>query len=169
MDDMGNFAERATGVSLPRPLVLDASVLDLREESEILREDVKRNRVVFEFPDGLAEVAIADECRALADLDDFDMALDLAMQKLVGKSVVILMRQDDGSKSVLCKFAVTDRNQNLRGVAMIDEYPILVNWLVEFMAAKMAKQFPTPTSAPSRGQASGKRAPGREATPAGMS
>jgi hypothetical protein len=156
MDGVDNLAERATGARLPRPLLLDASALDLREEREILREDVKRNRIVFEFPDGLADVDILDECRALDSLDDFDAMHGLTMQKLVGKSVIIWIRQDDGTKSQLCSFHVSDREQNLRGVAAIDEFPFLLNWLVEFMAAHLAKQFPTPISAPSRRQASEK-------------
>ena len=31
---------------------------------------------------------------------------------------------------------------NLRGVDFIDEYPVVVNWLVEFIAGELAKKFP---------------------------
>lgn len=156
------FAEQATGARPPRSFVLDASVLEFAEEHQLIREDIKRNRVVFEFPDGMGDVDVATECRALDALDDFDTMYDLAMQKLVGKSVVIWMRQDDGSRSELCRFHVSDRYQNLRGVDAIDEWPILVNWLVEFLGAAMLKKYPTPTSAPSRRQASQDKATDRQ-------
>ena len=31
---------------------------------------------------------------------------------------------------------------NLRSIEIIDEYPVLVNWLVEFMAGMLGKKFP---------------------------
>jgi hypothetical protein len=31
---------------------------------------------------------------------------------------------------------------NLRGVEFIDEYPIVVNWLVDFIASYLGKKFP---------------------------
>jgi hypothetical protein len=153
----GNFAEQATGVKPPRSFILDASVLELREEHKIISEDIKRNRVAFEFPDGLGEIDISEECRALALIDDFEAMYDYTMQKLVGKSVVIWMRQDDGSKTLLCQFHVSDRYQNLHGVEEIDRWPVLMNWLTEFIGAHLAKQYPTPTNVQSPRQASESR------------
>jgi hypothetical protein len=168
MDGATNFAEQATGARPPRSFILDSSVLDLLEEHKILREDIKRNRVAFEFPDGLADISIIDECRALDRLDDFDELYGLTMQKLVGKSVRIWLRQDNGARSLLCEFHVVDRDQDLGGVDEIDEYPVLVNWLVEFMGAHLLKKYPTPTSVPSRRQASEDRATRQEETTADL-
>jgi hypothetical protein len=158
MDGEKSFAEQAAGVKPPRSFILDSSVLDLAEEHNIVREDVKRNRVVFEFPDGLADVPLLDECRALDKLDDFDTMYDLAMQKLVGKPVRVWLRMENGSPAPLCEFLVSDRDQDLRGVDAIDEYPVLINWLAEFIGAHLLKKYPTPTSALSRRQASESRA-----------
>jgi hypothetical protein len=167
MDSEKSFAEQVAGAKPPRSFLLDASVLDLLEEHKIIREDVKRNRVAFEFPDGLADSDIVEECRALDKLDDFDEMYGLTMQKLVGKSVRVWMRQDDGSRSLLCEFHVSDRDQDLRGVDAIDEYPILLNWLTEFIGARLLKKYPTPTSVLSRRQASESRAARQKTTTAG--
>jgi hypothetical protein len=158
MDGATNFAEQAVGARPPRSFILDSSVLDLLEEHKIIREDVKRNRVAFEFPDGLADIGIIEECRALDRLDDFDEMYGLTMQKLVGKSVRVWMRQDNGARSLLCEFHVSDRDQDLRGVDAIDEYPVLINWLAEFIGAHLLKKYPTPTSVPPRRQASESKA-----------
>jgi hypothetical protein len=162
-----SFAERATGAKPPRSFILDSSTLDLAEEHNIIREDVKRNRVAFEFPDGLADVPLIDECRALDKFDDFDTMHNLVMQKLVGKSVRVWLRQDDGSRSLLCEFHVSDIYQDLRGVEKIDEYPVLVNWLSEFLGAHLLKKYPTPTSVPSRRQASENQTAARQGTTTG--
>jgi hypothetical protein len=154
MDGGQKLAERVAGAAPPRSFVLDASALEFAEEHKIIREDVKRNRIVFEFPDGLNTVDLFEECRALDKLDDFDTMYDLTMQKLAGKPALIWMRQDDGSRTLLCKFHVTDRYQNLRGVNEIDQYPILVKWLADFVGADMLKKYPTPTRASSRRQES---------------
>jgi hypothetical protein len=147
MDGEQTLAERVAGAKPPRSFILDSSALDYLEEHRLAREDIKRNRIIFEFPEGLAEIDLFEECRALDKLDDFDTMYDLAMQKLTGKSVIIWMRQDDGSRTELCSFQVVDRYQNLRGVDKIDEYPVLVTWLTEFMGADMLKKYPTPARA----------------------
>jgi hypothetical protein len=154
MDGEKSFAEQATGAKPPRSFLLDAAVLDLAEEHKIVREDIKRNRIVFEFPDGLSDTDVLDECRALDKLDDFDVVYDLTMQKLVGKPLRVWIRQDDGSRSLFCEFHVASRYQDLSGVEEIEEHPIVINWLVEFMGAHLLKKYPTPTSALSRRQAS---------------
>ena len=61
---------------------------------------------------------------------------------LVGKSVFIYFIDDRGTKQEVERFLVTDRYMNLRGVDFIDEYPVVVNWLVEFIAGELAKKFP---------------------------
>jgi hypothetical protein len=143
------FAEEAVGVAPPRAfLALDASVLDRAEERKIVREDVKQNRIEYVFPDGLNQVDLLEECRALTMLDDFDTMYDLTMQMLAGKPVVINIKGFNGVKAELCSFQVVDRYQNLRGVAAIDEYPCLVTWLTEFIGAHISKKFPTPGNNP---------------------
>ena len=138
------------------PTFLDASILDFKESAEIVREDVKQNRVQFVFPAGLNKVDLLEECRALTKLDDFDVMYDLTMQMLEGKPVTITLLHDDGTKSELCSFQVTDRYMNLRGVGMIDEYPVLVTWLTEFIGAHILKKFPVPSSSAPQTEGQGK-------------
>jgi hypothetical protein len=144
-----NFAEQAVGVTPPRSfLALDASVLDQKETHKIVKEDVKQNRVEYVFPDGLNQVDLIEECRALTMLDDFDTMYDLTMQMLAGKPVTINLKDFDGHKTELCSFQVTDRYQNLRGVDAINDYPCLVSWLTEFIGAHLLKKYPVPTKSP---------------------
>jgi hypothetical protein len=144
-EERNTFAEGAVGVSPPRAfLALDASVLDMREAHEIIRDDVKQNRIEYVFPDGFNQVDLIEECRALTMLDDFDTMYDLTMQMLVGKPVTINVKNLDGSKTELCSFQVIDRYQNLRGVEAINEYPCLVTWLTDFVGAHILKKYPTP-------------------------
>ena len=134
-------------------LTLDASILDMEETHEIMREDVKQNRIIYEFPEGLNQVDVFEEARALTTLEDFDAWYDLAMQMLAGKPVAIHITNLNGSKSELCAFQVTDRYMNLRGVDAISEYPWIVVWMVEFIKGHVSKKFPLPGAGPSRPQA----------------
>lgn len=134
---------RELGVS--EPLVLDASILDLKEEHEIVREDVKLNRVQYVFPAGLNQIDLLEECRALGKLEDFDMMYDITMQMLENKPVVIYLYHNDGSKQEIANFHVTDRYMDLRGIEVISAYPILVNWLTEFIGGTLLKKYPTPS------------------------
>jgi len=130
--------------------ILDASVMDDMEVHEIVKEDIKQNRVRFLFPKGVNQLDLLVECRALAKLDDFDTMYDLTMQMLEGKPLTILMVCDDGSMEELCSFQVTDRYMDLRGIDVIDSFPCLVNWLTEFVGAYLTKKYRTPLkSAPS--------------------
>jgi hypothetical protein len=145
-NDQAAFAEDAVGVAPPHAfLALDASVLDQAEAHKIVKEDVKQNRVEYVFPEGLNQVDLVEECRALTMLDDFDTMYDLTMQMLVGKPVKINLKNFDGPRTELCSFQVVDRYQNLRGVEAINEYPCLVTWLAEFIGAHLLKKFPVPT------------------------
>jgi hypothetical protein len=157
------FAEDAVGVAPPRAfLALDASVLDQEEAHAIVREDIKLNKVEFIFPDGLNKVDIIEECRALTRLDDFDTMFDLTMQMLVGKPVTINIKSLDGSKEELCAFQVVDRFMDLRGIDAIDEYPWLVTWLTEFMAAHISKKYPLPLARQPHLQAAKKTESGKK-------
>jgi len=138
------------------PLSFDASILDMQDMLDALREDIKMNRVEYIFPDGLAQVDLLEECRALTQLTDFDTMYDLTMQMLEKKTLVILLKNDDGSKTELCSFYVVDKYMNLRGIEAINSYPCLVTWLTEFMAAYVSKKFPTPGQSQSQVQESKK-------------
>ena len=133
---------------------IDASILDEQEMLEIVREDVKQNRIEYVFPEGVNQVDMFEECRALTKLDDFETMYDLTMQMLHGKPVSIFIKNDDGSKYQLCAFQITDRYMNLRGVEAIDKYPCLVTWLTEFIGALIAKKFPIPMQNPPQAQES---------------
>jgi hypothetical protein len=140
------FAEATVGVKPPVGFILDASVLDGIEEQEIVREEIKQNHIEYELPDGLHKLDLFEECRILNLLDDFDAVYDFTMRSLEGKSVIIRYKHGDGRKTVLCSFQVTDKFQNLRAIAAIDENPCLVNWLVDYIKALLTKKFPVLTS-----------------------
>lgn len=125
---------------------LDASVLRNREYENVIKFDVQQNRIRFEFPDGMNQLRLIEECRAInaldvSDPDNFDLMYDMTVQMLVGKPVFIYYI-DDGEKTEIAHFVITDRYMNLRNIEIIDEYPVLVNWLVEFMAGMLGKKFP---------------------------
>ena len=128
----------------PQPVVIDASILDMQETFDILREDVKQNHIEYIFPDGLAQIDLIEECRALTQLNDFDTMYDLTMQMLEKKPLVINLINHDGSRTELCNFYVVDRYMNLRGIEAINQFPCLVTWLTEFMAAYISKKSPLP-------------------------
>ena len=126
---------------------LDSSVLANKPVNEAQAIRVKQDRIRFEFPTGFAQLRLIEECRALNCLDvtipeNFDLMYDITMQMLVGKTVYIYFIDDNGNKKEVERFLVTDRYMNLRGIDFIDEYPVVVNWLVEFVAGELAKKFP---------------------------
>lgn len=126
-------------------LTLDAGILDNEETHKILSVDVELNRIMFELPNGFADIPLIEECRALNDLGNFDLMYDITMQMLVGKAVVIYMRDDKGQKVLFEKFVCTDRYMDLRGVEKINQFPIIVNWLVKFVAGYLRKKYPRPS------------------------
>lgn len=125
---------------------LDASVLRNKEYEEVIKLDVQQNRIRFEFPDGYNQLRLIEECRAInaldvSDPDNFDLMYDMTVQMLTGKPVFIYYLED-GKKTEIARFVITNRYMNLRNIDIINEYPILVNWLVEFMAGMLGKKFP---------------------------
>lgn len=125
---------------------LDASVLRNKDYEEVVRLDVQENRIRFEFPDGLNQLDLIEECRAINALDvsnpdNFDLMYDITVQMLVGKPVFVYYL-DEGKKEEIGRFVITNRYMNLRTIDIIDTYPVLVNWLVEFMAGMLGKKFP---------------------------
>jgi hypothetical protein len=143
-----DLAQKVTGMAPPPVFILDASVLDYKEEHEAVREDIKLNRIEFVFPSGLTQVDIFEECRVLCDLDNFDNMYDYTMQALTGRDMIINYKHDDGTKSVLGEVHITDKHQDLRGLACIQESPWIVNWLVDFMAASLGERYPMPSKEP---------------------
>lgn len=126
---------------------LDASSVASVDEDFVRRAQVQRNCIEFEFPEGFTQLRLIEECRALnaldtSDPDNFDLMYDITMQMLVGKTVVVNFIDKDLSRKGVGTFHVTDRYMNLRSADIIDEYPILVNWLVEFIAGYLGKKYP---------------------------
>lgn len=131
----------------PKPVFLDATTLERKPYYEKQSLEVKQERIRFEFPNGFEQLRLIEECRALNCLDvsnpdNFDFMFDITMQMLTGKSVIIYYVRPDRIKVEVSHFVVTNRYMDLRSIAFIDEYPIVVNWLVEFMAGELAKKFP---------------------------
>lgn len=127
-------------------LFLDSSVLMTKKVNEEVKLRIQQDCIQFEFPSGFEQLRLIEECRALNALDvtvpeNFDLLFDITMQMLVGKIVVINFKEGRDKKE-LARFVVTDRYMNLRGVDIIDEYPILVNWLVDFVAGYLGKKYP---------------------------
>jgi hypothetical protein len=127
-------------------IFLDASILKKQEQDEIEKVDVQQNKILFEFPNGFTEIRLIEECRAMNaldinDPDNFDLLYDITMQMLVGKPVFIYFIEN-GKKNEVARFVVTNRYMDLRGVNFINEYPIVVNWLVEFIAGYLGKKYP---------------------------
>lgn len=125
---------------------LDSSILKGKEQEEGLKISVQQEKIRFEFPQGFTQLRLIEECRALnaldvTDPDNFDLMYDITMQMLIGKIVAITFVE--GNKSTeLARFVVTDRYMNMRSIDIIDEYPVLMNWLVEFIAGYLGKKFP---------------------------
>lgn len=125
---------------------LDASILRNKEFEEVIKIDVQQNRIRFEFPDGVNELRLIEECRAInaldvSDPDNFDFMYDITIQMLVGKPVFVYYIEEN-KKVEIAHFVITNRYMNLRNIEIIDQYPILVNWLVEFTAGMLGKKFP---------------------------
>ena len=126
---------------------LDASSIASTEADQVKRIQIQRNCIEFEFPEGLTKLRLIEECRALnaldvSDPDNFDLMYDITMQMLVGKTVFVNYIDSDLKRTQVGKFHVTDRYMNLRSADIIDAYPILVNWLVEFIAGSLGKKYP---------------------------
>ena len=127
-------------------IFLDASMLQNQNLEEAKKLDIQQNKIRFEFPNGFSELRLIEECRALNALDvtnpdNFDLMYDITMQMLDGK-VVFIYFVDKGVKNEIARFVVTSRYMNLRGVEIIDAYPVIVNWLVEFIAGYLGKKYP---------------------------
>jgi hypothetical protein len=126
---------------------LNASSIAETEADTVRKLKIQRNNIEFVFPDGFTELRLIEECRALnaldvTDPDNFDLMYDITMQMLVGKSVIIYFIDNQNNRNQIGQFLITNRYMNLRSADIIDEYPILVNWLVEFIAGYLGKKYP---------------------------
>lgn len=127
-------------------IFLDSSVLVQEESIELERLVVQTDRIGFEFPQGLTQLPLIEECRALNALDlgnpdNFDLMYDITMQSLVGK-VVSITYDENGKRKEIARFVVTDRYMNMRSIDIFDLYPVIMNWLVMFMAGYLGKKYP---------------------------
>lgn len=127
-------------------IFLDASVLKGKQADEQQKLDVQQNKIRFEFPNGFSEIRLIEECRAInaldvSDPDNFDLMYDITMQMLNGK-VVFIYFEEGNKRSEVASFVVTSRYMDLRGVPFINAYPVVVNWLVEFISGYLGKKFP---------------------------
>lgn len=130
----------------PKPfLTLNASIEENRELDENVALDVQLNRIEFEFPAGFATIPLIEECRALNKLDDFDLMYDITMQLLTEKPVFVYLKDYNGKRHEVANFIVTDKMMDLRGIDFINKYPIVVNWLVGFVARFLSKKYPRPS------------------------
>ena len=148
--------------NLPKFLVLDATALENKEQVTELRELIKLDRIEFVFPHGLADVPVLEECRALCDLENFEVMYDLTMQYLADREIIINIFNNDGSKTELGAMHVQNKFTDLRSMQCVADFPYLVNWLTEFMAGYLSKKFPLPSSAPASSAATGKKKAGRQ-------
>lgn len=131
----------------PKTIFLDASVLKNKAQVEEEKTVIQYDKIQFEFPTGFADIRLIEECRAMNALDvsipdNFDLIYDITMQMLIGKPVIVYFKTSNGALRKIAGFVVTDRYMNLRSVDIIDTYPILVNWLVEFIAGYLSKKYP---------------------------
>lgn len=131
---------------MAQSVFLDASVLEEKEANVVKAIQVKQEYIRFEFPNGFETLRLIEECRALncldvSEPDNFDFMYDITMQMLTGKPVFIYF-MSGADKVEVARFVVTNRYMNLRSVDFIDEYPVVVNWLVEFIAGELAKKYP---------------------------
>lgn len=127
-------------------IFLDASVLKGKQADEQQKLDVQQNKIRFEFPQGFSEIRLIEECRAInaldvSDPDNFDLMYDITMQMLNGR-VVFIYFEEGNRRSEVARFVVTSRYMDLRGVPFINAYPVVVNWLVEFISGYLGKKFP---------------------------
>ena len=133
---------------MSNPFILDYSVKDNFEFHTFIKDDIQKNKIRFEFPEGFAKIPIIEECRAVSEYgnpEQFDLLYDIVMQLLVGKPVRILMQTDSGDYAVFSQFIVTNRYMDLRGVPELNDFPIIVMWMVDVIVCSLSKKYPVPS------------------------
>lgn len=143
---MENFAEETTGVKKPRSFILDSSVLQDQEEYDAVKEEIKQHRVIFEFPGGINDIDLLSRCRMLTSTDNFDLCYETVLEMLEGKPVKISLKNYDNTTTThFAEFQIVNKDMDLKAVPVLNEYPIIVNWLVEFIVGLELKKFPLPS------------------------
>lgn len=146
----GKTASNASNVP-PNFIALDASLIDEKSDIDIVREFIKLNRVTFIIQgcndaNVFNNVDLFEQCRALCDIENFDTMYDFTMQALVGKRLQIFFRDDKGKKIKVGDATVVDRYDDMRlTFPVLADFPIVMNWLVEFVAGLLGKKLPLPT------------------------
>lgn len=142
---MDNFAEQVTGIKPPRSFIIDSSVLQDQEEYDAVKEEIKEHRVIFEFPGGINDIDLLSRCRMLCSTDNFDLCYETVLEMLEGKPVKISLKNyDNKTTSPFAEFQVVNKEMDLKAVPILNTYPIIVNWLVEFIVGLELKKFPLP-------------------------
>jgi len=139
------FSEETTGISKPRSFMVDSSILEQQEEHNLIREEIRLHRVIFNFPEGVNDIDLFDRCRLLYTTEDYETAYVTVLSMLEGKPVQVLLKPYDGSEPILfTEFQVVDKEQNLAQIPDLNEYPIIINWLIDYMVAREEKKYPLP-------------------------
>jgi hypothetical protein len=141
---MGEEFSKEIGIEKPRSFMLDASVLEEQEDNNFIRDEIKQNRVVFNFPDGLNNIDLFERCRMLFQTEDFELCYVTVMGMLEGKPVQVYLKNYDGGVSLFSEFLVTHRDQKLELIESLRENAYIVNWLIEFIVGLEEKKFPRP-------------------------
>ena len=145
MENTKDFAEEAVGIKKPRSFILDSSVLQNQEEFDAIKDEIKQHRVVFEFPGGINDIELLSRCRMLTSTDNFDLCYETVLEMLEGKPVKISLKNyDNVTTTLFAEFQIVNKEMDLRAVPALNEYPIIVNWLVEFIVGLELKKFPLP-------------------------
>jgi len=142
---MEDIAKQVTGSPKPRSFIVDSSVLQNQEEFDTVKEEIKQYRVIFEFPGGINDIDLLDRCRMLTSTDNFDLCYETVLAMLEGKPVKISLKNyDNVSTSLFAEFQIVNKDMDLKAIPALNEYPIIVNWLVEFLVGLELKKFPLP-------------------------
>lgn len=146
MSEKTDVVQDATGIEKPRSFIVDSSVLQNQEEFDAIKEEIKQHRVIFEFPDGVNDIDLLDRCRMLCATDDFDMCYETVISMLAGKPVRIALRSyDNKTVEPFAEFMVVNEEMDLKSIPALNDYPIIVNWMVEFIVGLELKKFPIPS------------------------
>ena len=150
---MDDIAQQVTGAPKPRSFIVDSSVLQNQEEFDAVKEEIKQNRVIFEFPGGINDIDLLDRCRMLCSTDNFDLCYETVLEMLEGKPVKISLRNYDNiTTSLFAEFQIVNKDMDLKSIPALNEYPIIVNWMVEFIVGLELKKFPLPLRSSSESQ-----------------
>ena len=150
---MDDIAHQVTGAPKPRSFIVDSSVLQNQEEYDAIKEEIKEHRVIFEFPGGVNDIDLLTRCRMLCSTDNFDLCYETVLEMLEGKPVKISLRNYDNKTTTLfAEFQVVNKDMDLKSVPVLNEYPIIVNWMVEFIVGLELKKFPLPLRSSSESQ-----------------